>query len=111
MLSDTWTKVLNEILQDPREIGDVPAERFEIKPTCAQFVKFQIISWYGNGGGLQYFSTCPQICEDGWNYYEPTDKCYKYFSDIPKTAVEADLYCSNNFQVNIHRKHLECRLH
>ena len=59
-----WTEVVHDILDDPTKINateaSVPPRYFNLaKPTCGQYVRFQIISWYGNGGGLQYFSTCP----------------------------------------------------
>jgi len=57
-----WTEVLHDSLDDPKgtikKTSSIPASRFSISPKCAQFVKFRMISWYGVGGGLQYFSTC-----------------------------------------------------
>ena len=44
------------------------------------YLRFQMISFWGLGGGLQFFSTCPVKCADKWIYFEPTNKCYKYFS-------------------------------
>ena len=58
-----WTRVVYSTLPDPRKtdrrISSVPAYSYSISPRCAQYVRFRIVSWYGSGGGLQYFSTCP----------------------------------------------------
>ena len=51
-----WTEVLHHELQDTRRMDAVPSNRFSIKPTVAKFVKFTLLSYWGHGGGLQYFS-------------------------------------------------------
>ena len=57
--SAMWTTVLDTELADSRQLEDEnPARVQEIpltKETTAQFVKFELLTWYGNGGGLQYF--------------------------------------------------------
>jgi len=75
-----WTEVLHDYLEDPRNTNateaSVPPAVFHLpNPTCGQYVRFQIISWYGLGGGLQYFSTCPFKCEK--EYYPFLNKCYQ----------------------------------
>jgi len=77
-----WTRVVYSTLPDPRKtdrrISSVPAYSYSISPRCAQYVRFRIVSWYGSGGGLQYFSTCPLGCDSGWKLHQ--NKCYKKFS-------------------------------
>merc|ERR1711915_531155 len=93
-----WTEVLHDKLDDARKtnqnLTSVPAQVFSINPTCGKFVKFEIISWYGEGGGLQYFSTCPLKCQEGWTPYK--NKCYKTYtpeSDI--SWVDANFNCND----------------
>ena len=62
------------------------------------FLRFQMISFWGLGGGLQFFSTCPVKCADKWIYFEPTNKCYKYFS-TGRSPTIANNYCLSNFKV------------
>ena len=50
-------------MKDPRNVGDIPPVSFNISPVGASFVRFQLLSYYGNGGGLQYFSACPTYTE------------------------------------------------
>merc|ERR1711973_901214 len=75
-----WAEVLHDFLDDPRNtngsVASVPPRVFNLpNPTCGQYVKFQIISWYGFGGGLQYFSTYPLKCDEGWEPHK--NKCYQ----------------------------------
>ena len=51
-----WTKVLHDQLPDSRNLDPVPAKNFQILPTTAKFLKFKLISYWGSGGGLQYFT-------------------------------------------------------
>ena len=55
-----WDQVVFETLEDPREQTDpLPVLTFPFSSSSevsARFVKFNLISWYGWGGGLQYFS-------------------------------------------------------
>jgi len=94
-----WTEVLHDFLDDPRNTNateaSVPPRVFNLpNPTCGQYVRFQIISWYGNGGGLQYFSTCPLKCEDEYNLY--LNKCYQLVQ--PQNDIswnDANFECNN----------------
>jgi len=94
-----WTEVLHDYLEDPRNTNpaeaSVPPRVFYLpNPTCGQYVRFQIISWYGEGGGLQYFSTCPLQCEE--EFYPFLNKCYQKIepeNDISWT--DANFECNN----------------
>jgi len=101
--SGPWMEVLHDFLDDPRGTEEhrssVTPSIFSINPKCAQFVKFQIISWYGKGGGLQYFSTCPAGCEDGWINFK--NKCYKPFKAKGKLS-----WLSANYNCNLERAQL-----
>ena len=59
-----WTEVLHENLPDARGIDEsvslVPAISFQISPSSAKYIKFKVMSWFGHGGGLQYFSVHSQ---------------------------------------------------
>ena len=52
-----WEEALDGELEDSRKMTEVKPKKFKIKPTLARFVKFVLIDYWGNGGGLQYF-TC-----------------------------------------------------
>ena len=54
-----WTEVLYNELKDTRRMNPIPSNKFSIKPTVAKFVKFTLLSYWGHGGGLQYFSCQP----------------------------------------------------
>ena len=52
-----WEKMLERTLPDTRKLEDPqPVNIYEVPRTTARYVKFQVNSWYGHGGGLQYFS-------------------------------------------------------
>ena len=59
-----WSEVVYETLEDSRDQSDpLPVLSFPIyneddgeEEFTARFVKFNLISWYGGGGGLQYFA-------------------------------------------------------
>ena len=52
-----WTRVLAERLEDNRRMPDPhPLMKYQISPTVARYVKFELITWHGQGGGLQYFA-------------------------------------------------------
>ena len=57
-----------------------------------------MITFWGIGGGLNFFSTCPVNCPDEWIYFEPTNKCYKYFATDESPTI-ANNYCLSNFKV------------
>ena len=49
--------VLQTTLDDSRKQTDpLPKQEFSIPSTQGRFVKFELVSYYGNGGGLQYFN-------------------------------------------------------
>jgi len=52
-----WTKVLEASIVDSRNQADpLPLQKIDLQATTtAQFLKFELLEWYGRGGGLQYF--------------------------------------------------------
>ena len=51
-----WEEVVHTTIPDTREQKDpLPIQRFSFAERFAKFVKFELLKWYGNGGGLQYF--------------------------------------------------------
>ena len=56
-LNGSWQEVLHTTLVDSRRHPDpLPVQTFRFKKSRAKFVKYQQISKYGHGGGLQYFA-------------------------------------------------------
>ena len=55
------------------------------------------------GGGLNFFSTCEVKCAHEWIYFEPTNKCYKYFTK-EKYPTDANDYCLCNFKVKLTKR-------
>ena len=52
-----WEMVLQKTLDDSRkQIDPLPLTGFPISSTQGRFVKFELVSYYGHGGGLQYFN-------------------------------------------------------
>ena len=52
-----WKMVLQKTLDDSRKhIDPLPLQEFSITSTKGRFVKFELVSYYGLGGGLQYFN-------------------------------------------------------
>ena len=52
-----WEEVLHQTLEDSRQQADpLPLQTFPFTERTARFVKFNQISYYGNGGGLSYFA-------------------------------------------------------
>ena len=52
-----WTEVVSGELEDSRQQQDpLPLQTFTFPALAASFVKFQITSYYGSSGGLQYFN-------------------------------------------------------
>ena len=52
-----WEEVVGWTLEDSRKETDhLPVKKFPFKEKKATFVKFNQISYYGYGGGLQYFA-------------------------------------------------------
>ena len=58
-LKGPWDEILHETLEDSREMDVVPLKEFKIKKKVARFIKFNMLSFYGDGGGLQYVSKKP----------------------------------------------------
>ena len=60
-----WGEVVHGTLEDSREQTDEnPVKRFPFEKTEARFVRFQQISCYGGGGGLQYLGVNLTIAGD-----------------------------------------------
>ena len=52
-----WQMVLEMTLDDSRQQTDpLPVQEFSIPTTQGRYLKFELVSYYGNGGGLQYFN-------------------------------------------------------
>ena len=55
--SGPWREVLHETLEDSSQMTDpLPLLEFPITPTVGRYVKFSLLSFYGLGGGLNYFA-------------------------------------------------------
>ena len=52
-----WKQVLDQELEDSRQAADpLPLQTFPLTvATTSQFIKFELVSWYGHGGGLLHF--------------------------------------------------------
>ena len=57
--AEDWTEVHQDTLEDPTEKKKLDVRDFNITPTMARFVKFELLSFYKRGGGLQYFEAAP----------------------------------------------------
>jgi hypothetical protein len=55
--SGPWAEVLDTTLVDSRQQQDpLPLQLIALNSkTSAQFVKFELLSWWGRSGGLQFF--------------------------------------------------------
>ena len=52
-----WHEVLDESISDSRQQEKpLPVQKFNFDSMTARFVKFEVVSWYGAGGGLLYFN-------------------------------------------------------
>ena len=52
-----WHEVLDESISDSRrQEKPLPIQEFSFDSMIARYVKFKIMSWYGNSGGLNYFN-------------------------------------------------------
>ena len=52
----SWDEVVHKTLEDSRFLPDpLPLKKFSFAEHIIKYVKFEILSFYGNGGGLQYF--------------------------------------------------------
>jgi len=89
----------DNLVEDPEYINateaSVQPQVFKLpNPTCGQYVRFQIISWYGKGGGLQYFSTCPLKCEEEFHPF--LNKCYQKIEPEKDISwIDANFECNN----------------
>jgi len=53
-----WTDILTGTLPDARNVSPVPVLNFDLENEVeTQYLRFQVDTYYGLGGGLQYFST------------------------------------------------------
>ena len=71
--------VLQKTLDDSRKQTDpLPEQEFSIPPTQGRFVKFELVSYYGHGGGLQYFNinnNGPKVVKDKSSCFpDPEDR-------------------------------------
>ena len=74
-----WAEVLSEELEDPRQDSlPLPLLTFTLPPTKARFIKFKLVSWYGNGGGLQYFTPLLPSLGQLVSYYKVSKTLYKH---------------------------------
>jgi hypothetical protein len=52
-----WTKLMEQGLEDARQQASPPAKRFELEQEAeVRFIKFEMLDFWGSGGGLQYFA-------------------------------------------------------
>ena len=52
-----WQQVLDRTLNDSRNQDDpLPLQTFTFDFTASRYVKFKLLSFWGKGGGLQYFN-------------------------------------------------------
>ena len=58
-MSDDWKIILDAELKDSLQMEDDDSDRVEIidlnQEMITQFIKFEVLSWYGHRGGLQFF--------------------------------------------------------
>ena len=55
--SDDFEELIHTNLEDSREEEDpLPIQEFYFQPVPASRIKVEILDFYGNGGGLQYFT-------------------------------------------------------
>ena len=66
-LGGPWIPILDEELEDSRHLADpLPLQTFYLtEQTTSQYIKFELLSWWGDGGGLQFFD----IWRKGKGYY------------------------------------------
>ena len=85
--SEPWTEVLDRELEDSRKSKDpLPLLTFPLEEEItSQFIKFKLVSWYGYGGGLQYFDIQKKgggtisIIKQLIQYYIPFSKLDQFF--------------------------------
>ena len=61
-----WKKVVEETLEDSRQQKDpLPLQEFPFLAQAGRYVKVEVVSYYGNGGGLQFFDITSVDRRDG----------------------------------------------
>merc|ERR1719153_976082 len=51
-----WVQLVNDGLEDPRHKLHIPVKVFHLEePKNVRFIRFIVVSYFGSGGGLQYF--------------------------------------------------------
>ena len=54
--NEGWSEVIHKTLEDSRQQNDpLPMLKFPFAAKKAKYIKFEILTFYGKGGGLQYF--------------------------------------------------------
>ena len=53
--SGPWTEKLTESLADSRQQDPPPLQTFTFDSDSQRFLKFEMLQYYGSGGGLKYF--------------------------------------------------------
>ena len=57
-LTGAWTDILTSSLPDARNVSPVPVNTYQLDTLVeTSLVRFQVNTFYGRGGGLQFFST------------------------------------------------------
>ena len=52
-----WKEVVSETLEDSRQQKDpLPQQEFPFPTQTGRYVKLEVVSYYGHGGGLQHFN-------------------------------------------------------
>ena len=79
-----WNLILQKSVDDSRQQTDpLPLQEFSIPSTQGRFVKFELVSFYGNGGGLQYFNinnNGPKVVKEHCSSYDSRFLCEKLFT-------------------------------
>ena len=99
-ISGPWNELLVADLEDSRNQNPPPVKTLTFANSAPlRFVKFELLDYWGKGGGLQYFAvlttttTTPSQttgCGNDWEAYD--DHCY-YWSNNTKTWYEAEAFC------------------
>ena len=56
-----WQELLVAYLEDSRLQKPPPLQRLFTKSALVSFIKFELLEFYGNGGGLQYFAVAGEF--------------------------------------------------
>ena len=61
-----WKEVVSETLEDSRQQKDpLPQQEFPFPTQNGRYVKFEVVSYYGHGGGIQYFNIIGPVVVSG----------------------------------------------